>query len=251
MSSYDLFARLYDLEHEHFTEDVGLFRNFAARCDGPVLELGCGTGRVSIALAKAGSDVTGVDDSTAMLALAQSHAVDAELPARIRFGLCDVRSLEVEERFALAIYPLNGFLHLLTVKDQLSALRGVYQALLPGGLFIVDLPNPHTVFSPDVDGQLVLRRRFQSPDGPSISSFTSTQTDMANQIQHLTLIYDSVDGDGIVHRSTVEMDLRFVYRYEMVGLLRQVGFKVDALYGTYDLDPYETDSPLMLFVAHR
>ena len=70
-------------------------------------------------------------------------------------------------------------------------------------------------------------------------------------MQHLTLLYDQESKDGIVQRSTVETDLRFVYRYEMVGLLHQAGFEVDAVYGTYDLDPYEADSHLMLFVAFR
>jgi hypothetical protein len=59
-----------------------------------------------------------------------------------------------------------------------------------------------------------------------------------------------VGQDGAMRRTAVEMDLRFAYRYEMAQLLRQVGFDVDAIYGSYDLEPYESDSPIMLFVAH-
>jgi hypothetical protein len=163
----------------------------------------------------------------------------------------DVRTLDWAARFALAFYPLNGFLHLTTVADQLTALRAIHRALLPGGFLLVDLPNPHTVFSPAADGQLYVRRHFLSAQGQAITSLISTQTDPAEQIQQVTLVYDETGAEGIVRRTTVEMELRFVYRYEMVGLLCQTGFEVDSVYGSYDLDPYEGDSPIMFFVAHK
>jgi hypothetical protein len=67
----------------------------------------------------------------------------------------------------------------------------------------------------------------------------------------MTLFYDTVRcQDGVVRRTAAEMELRFVYRYEMASLLEQAGFEVDAVHGSYDLDPYESDSPIMLFVAY-
>jgi SAM-dependent methyltransferase len=251
MSTYDAFARFYDLEHHKFDQDLDLYLHFASRCDGPVLELGCGSGRVSLALASAGFDVTGIDHSAAMLALARARAADVGLGDLIQLEQIDVRSIVWDERFALAIYPLNGFLHLPTEEDQHLALRNVHRALLPGGFLLVDLPNPHVVFTPDADGQLYLRKHFQSPEGNTISSCAVTQTDLANQVQELTLVYDEVDQDGLVHRTTVETRLRFVYRYEMTGLLREAGFKIDAVYGTYDLDPYQASSDVMFFVAFK
>ena len=256
MSSYDLFAPLYDLEHADVSDDVGMYLNFAARCDGPVLELGCGSGRVTIALAKAGFDVTGIDDSTAMLALAREHAADAGVADRVWLEQCDVRRFataerpQVAQRFALAIYPLNGFLHLTSGEDQRMALGNIRQALLPGGLLVVDLPNPHATLVPGLDGQMIIRRQFRSPEGHTWLSMTSTQTDLAAQVQHLLLAYERVDDEGIVHRITAQMDLRFVYRYEMEYLLNQTGFKLDDVYGNHDLDPYEADSPNMVFVAY-
>jgi SAM-dependent methyltransferase len=246
MSDYDQFARLYDLEHRDFTDDLELYRNFAQRCDGPVLELGCGSGRVCLALARSGFDVTGVDTSAEMLSLARAHAAASGLSERLNLEQADVRSLAFEGQFALAILALNGYLHLLAVEDQVAALACAYRALLPGGMLIVDLPNPHVAFSPDTDGEFLLRRRFSSPEGHSIASYTLSRTDLAGQRQHLTLRYDER-----FHRTTVEIDLRFVYRYEMEALLRQAGFEVDAVYGSYDLDAYETDSDVMVFVAYR
>ena len=190
MNEYDQFARWYDLEHQGFRDDALLYENLALRCDGPVLELGCGSGRVCLALAEAGFQVTGVDSSKEMLALASRRAREQGLLQRVRLEQVDVRSMAFCSQFALALYPLNGFLHLLTVEDQLAALRNAYQALLPGGVLVVDLPNPHVVFSTQSDGQVLLRRQFRTAQGGAAASYTITQTDLVEQRQALTLLYD-------------------------------------------------------------
>ena len=251
MNEYDQFARWYDLEHQGFRDDALLYENLALRCDGPVLELGCGSGRVCLALAEAGFQVTGVDSSKEMLALASRRAREQSLLQRVQFEQVDVRSMAFCPQFALALYPLNGFLHLLTVEDQLAALHNAYQALLPGGVLVVDLPNPHVVFSTQSDGQVLLRRQFRTAQGGAAASYAITQTDLVEQRQALTLLYEEVDDEGVVHRTTVHTDLRFVYRFEMAHLLERAGLALDAVYGSYGLDPYEPDSDLMLFVAYR
>jgi SAM-dependent methyltransferase len=251
MSDYDLFAHLYDLEHRDFDEDLDLYLNFAARCEGSVLELGCGTGRVALALAQAGLDVVGIDESASMLELARVRVAEAGLGERVQLHHLDVLEMTWPARFALAVWPLNGFLHLSDRAAQARALRTVHRALLPGGFLIVDLPNPHVAMNPLSDDHLVMRRTIRTPQGEVVTSLVSTRTDLASQVQQLTLLYDSVGcQDGLVRRTAAEMDLRFAYRYEMSGLLEQAGFAVDAVHGSYDLDPYESDSPIMLFVAH-
>jgi len=251
MSEYDLFARLCDLEHKHLTNDIELYLGYARRCDGTILELGCGSGRVALALARDGLDVVGVDNSQAMLDLARQRARQAGLTGRARFVLGDIRTLEYQDEFAAAFCPLNGFLHLSTSEDQLAALRSAYRALLAGGILILDLPNPHTAFSPDTDDRLYVRSAFETPEGGRVWSLTLSRTDLAEQVQRLTLFYDLLGPDKAVRRTAVEMELRFVYRYEMEALLREAGFALDAVLGSYDMDPYETDSEIMLFVAHK
>jgi hypothetical protein len=162
----------------------------------------------------------------------------------------DVRSFQSERRFSLVIFALNGFLHLTSTADQVAVLRNVHRALLPGGFLIIDVPNPHESFTPDADGCLVLRRRFHSEEGNLVTCVVSTRTDLATQMQEMTLLYDEVGAGGVVQRTAVEMELRFVYCYEMMALLRQAEFKVDAVYGSHDLEPYESDSETMLFVAY-
>ena len=114
--------------------------------------------------------------------------------------------------------------------------------------------------SPDSEYDIVeIINALKKPDWKGVKGegnhdlvlFFGIRTDLANQVQEMTLFYDTVGyQDGVVRRTVAEMDLRFVYRYEMVGLLEQAGFEVDAVHGSYDLDPYESDSGIMLFVAH-
>lgn len=251
MNEYDQFARLYDLEHRDFHDDIPLYHNLAMRCDGPVLELGCGSGRVCLSLAEAGFEVTGVDSSKEMLALASRRAKERGLLDRLRLEQVDVRHMAFAAQFALVLFPLNGFMHLLTVDDQQAALRNACRVLLPGGILVTDLSNPHVIVNPQSDGQLLLRRRFRGTQGNVAVSYAIAQTDLAEQRQQVTLLYEEIDEQGLVHRTTVDTVLRFVYRFEMAHLLERAGLAVDAVYGSYDLDPYEDGSDLMLFAAYR
>jgi SAM-dependent methyltransferase len=251
MNEYDQFARLYDLEHRDIRDDIPLYHNLAMRCDGPVLELGCGSGRVCLSLAEAGFQVTGVDSSKEMLALASRRAEARGLLDRVRLEQIDARHMTFSAQFALVLFPLNGFMHLLTVDDQQAALHNACRALMPGGILVIDLSNPHVIVNPQSDGQLLLRRRFHGAQGSAAVSYAITQTDLAEQRQYVTLLYEEVDGQGLVRRTTVDTVLRFVYRFEMVHLLERAGFALDAVYGSYDLDPYEVDGDLMLCIAYR
>jgi SAM-dependent methyltransferase len=251
MNEYDQFARLYDLEHRDFRDDIPLYHNLAMRCDGPVLELGCGSGRVCLSLAEAGFQVTGVDSSKEMLALASRRAEERGLLDRVRLEQVDVRRMAFPAPFALILFPLNGFMHLLTVDDQQAALNNACRALLPGGILVIDLSNPHVIVNPQSDGQLLLRRRFRGAQGNAAASYAVAQTDLAEQRQRVTLLYEETDSQGLVRRTTVDTVLRFVYRFEMAHLLERAGLAVDAVYGSYDLDPYEAGSDLMLFVGYR
>lgn len=251
MSEFDRFARYYDADYSDVTDDIAFYLELARRCDDPIIELMCGSGRLLLPLARAGHRLTGVDISPTMLALAQAKLADASLSERVTLVEGDICASAPAGAFGLAIVGLNSFMHLTTTADQRAALGHIHMALATGGLLVLDLFNPDLRTLADAAGQLVLEKRFLLNDGTTVHKFVTQQTDTAAQLSQITFIYDELDADGRVRRSTLPFTMRWLYRYELEHLLVRTGFELTALYGSYELDAYSSDSELMLAVARR
>lgn len=247
---------LYDLDCGEFADDLLFYENLARRGDGPVLELGTGTGRAAIPLARAGFDVWGIDSSEAMLDRARSKAGDAENP---HFISGDMRDFQLDRTFDLIFAGLGAFHHLLTSGDQLACLRCVANHLSPDGLFVCDLrPLLHEDWEAGESAPLLHDWTRSHPrTGETVTKLRSVHADTALQIKRTTLIYDISPADGAVRRGTgggmrritAEVDVRFTTRYEMKELLQHAGLTLDGIYGDFDLSPYDNDSEYMITVA--
>ena len=133
---YDRLAQYYDWEHREFDEDLPLYLGYARSVSSPVLDVGCGTGRVALALAEAGHFVVGIDSSPAMLTLARARLGSSAAGGRVRLVGSDVRTLALRSRFGMAVVALGSFHHLLTGEDQRRALGRLADHLQPvGGYF--------------------------------------------------------------------------------------------------------------------
>jgi len=250
MKGYDQIARFYDLEHDELTEDLLMYENFARRCGSPVLELGCGSGRVALHLARAGFEVTGLDASPGMLALARGKLARARLEERVRLLEADLRDFTLEGRFAMATLAINTFMHFLTIADQVRALTNARRRLKPGGLLVIDLPRADRSLLLETGEHLTVSQVLTDPEaGLPILKLVAATVDLATQTQHLTLAYDETGEGGAVHRTTASFKVHYFFRYEMALLLDKAGFDVEAVYGSYALDPFEDDSERMIFVA--
>lgn len=252
MADFDRFARFYDLDYESFQEDVAMYLGFAEHTGGPLLELGCGTGRLLAPLAEAGYDVTGVDLSAEMLAIARSKLEMEGLSGRARLVQADMREVRLEQRYRLAFIAINSFMHLTTAEDQLAALRAWHAALLPGGLLLIDLYNPNPQRLLEADGRVELQRCWFDPQtGATVMKYFSRTLDDARQIQDVLFIYDEVFPDGTLRRTLAPFQARYLYRFEGELLLDKAGFTPEQVYGSYDLDPFSSESERMIFVARR
>jgi len=250
MDSYGNMVRFYEMEHEMFLEDVALYRGFADRCGGPLLDLGCGTGRLLIALAQAGFEVVGIDCSAPMLAYARQKLASLvpEVASNITLVQADMRDVCLQAKFSLIFIALNTFAHLLSQRDQQRMLAAAARYLSGEGRLIIDLGNP--ILLPALPEPLTLHFRWKDRRrGETILKFTSTHFDPGTQMEELVLIYDVIDAAGRVTRSVHPFTLRHTYRCEMELLLEQAGLRVDACYGSYELDPYNAQSERMIFVA--
>ncbi|MDE3074527.1 MAG: class I SAM-dependent methyltransferase [Chloroflexota bacterium] len=244
-SGYDLLARYYELEYRDYDLDIDFYCQLIRRTGGPFLDLGCGTGRVALAVAAiTGCEAVGIDSSEAMLSIGRGKT-----RKNVQLLAGDMRTFELRRAFPLIAVTLNSFMHLIRMDDQLSALRRVAAHLAAGGSFVISTINPYSVSLQDTESKLI--HEFTLPDvqaGSQVTKLSAREVDTAAQVEHVTFFYDELK-DGTVSRTVAELDFRYTYRYELRLLLEQAGLTVVREYGSYDLEPYELTSPALIMVA--
>ena len=253
-SIYDPWADVYDSVYSYVRDDIPFYVEEALASGGPVLELGCGTGRVTIPIAAAGVDITGVDSSPAMLAVARRKAAVLPKAEAPRLVEGDMRALDLDgRRFGLVIIPFRGFLALMTVEDQMSTLSSITSLLAPEGRLVFD------VFVPDLD-MLVQEgdtpyhlRDVVAPDtGRRLVLWHQSAYDNHAQVIDARIIVEELDETGTVERRYYrDFQLRYAHRWELHHLLVSSGYRVDDLYGDFERTPFDEDSADMVWVATR
>jgi len=245
-------ARFFDADYAGYLEDLPVLLGYAQRTGSPLLELGCGAGRVLIPLAQAGYRVTGVDLSPEMLRLARAKAESAGVTDRVTLIQGDYCDAPLGGPYRLAFAVMNTFLHLTTQADQLRALRHWREHLAPGGLLLIDVFHPDVGQLATLDGRLEWDKSWTDPEtGVTVMKWVTRVVDLAEQTLHVTLIYDEVAADGSLRRTLVPYDARYLWRFEAELLLDKAGFVLEALYGGWDTGPFEGNSDRMILVARR
>ena len=247
---YAIDARYYDAIHGDFNEDTGLWLSFAGRTDRPVLEVGCGTGRIALELARAGYAVTGIDPSPAMLDIARGKAETDALDVTFIEGWPLDLNLE-REHYGLVLLPLDVFLYCEDGEMQLATLHRLGEALVFNGLLAIDLPGPALGLEPDLNGQPVLVYSGETTDGEPFDCYHLHEDDLALQARHLRVTYETTGEDGVVRRRVSEHLLRYVYRFELEYLLDRAGLQLADVYGDYNLGPLTNASERMVAIARR
>ncbi len=252
MADFDRLARFYDSEYGEFDADVPMYQAFAERTGSPVLELACGTGRILLPLAKAGIHITGLDISRAMLEIARQKVAMAGVDDRVRLLQADMRDFALDQQFHMAFCAINSFMHLETQADQLAALRCWRRHLRPGGLLILDLFPPDPEELANDDGRLIVQRIWKEPDtGATMIKQYTRQVNLAEQTLHVHFLYDEILPDGTTCRTIVPFVMRYLGRFEAELLLDKAGYLVEAVYGSWGLDTFESGSERMILVARR
>lgn len=248
MNDYTTFAAWYDLFYADLDDDFEMYFGFAERTTGPILEIGSGTGRVALALASEGHPVVGLEPSDAMRALAQRKAEQAQLTDRVKFVPGDMRRFQIEQRFGLIIAPLNTFLHNLTADDQLATLACCKKQLRPGGLLVLDCFNPDPAHATDDHVMSLHRARIDAATGAASVLYVARTVDWGQQLQEDIYLAEQTTADN-TRRLAFTTNFRFIFRHEMALLLKQGGFEVKDIYGSYQLDPFESGSDQLIVVA--
>jgi SAM-dependent methyltransferase len=238
------------------------FYAYAAKEFGDlVLELGCGSGRMTLAIAQAGSKIAGLDLSQKMLARAETKL--AALPEDVRGGVSltqgNMTNFELKTlfphklilKFPLVIIPFRPFQHLLETQQQLDCLKCVRNQMEAGGHSIVDF------FQTDArrmhDPEFLIERKaaeFEMSGGRKVVlTERVTAFHRAQQRNDVEMIYNVMHPDGRQERLVMAFRFRYFFRYEVEHLLARCGFRVQETFGDFARSPLRDNSPEMIFVA--
>ncbi|MGH7466784.1 MAG: class I SAM-dependent methyltransferase [Longimicrobiales bacterium] len=254
---YQHIADLYD----HVTlyaqrRDIEFYVDAARAVGGPVLEVGCGTGRVLLPTARAGIEITGLDASPHMLEECRTRLQQesAEVRARVRLVQADMRDFQLEQRFRLVTIPFRPFQHLARVADQIACLHSLHRHLVPDGKLVFDLFNPwlEALVRDDLGQEVGTEPEFVTSNGRRvIRSHRTIARDLANQVNQVELIYDITHPDGRRERVVHAFAMRYLFRFEIEHLLQRCGFQVEQIDADYEGAPYGSKYPGDLVVQAR
>lgn len=250
---YDAIARFYDAENLEMTDDLPLYSDLAEIYGGPILDVGCGTGRVMLHLAQEGYECIGVDTSPEMLERGKRKA-EALLGTanQVQFLHGDIAEHKASTPYKMILLPYHTFMHFQDQAEQLRVLHQLSLNLADDGVIVFDLPNAGETFSTQDDHAIALERTFIDPEtGHVIMQQSVSVLDRVTQKLHITWIYDEILSDGTVRRTMAPLELCYVFFNEMNLLLSANGLKCVEVYGSYDQEPFMDGSPRMIIVAQK
>lgn len=246
-------ADFYDLDTRFLPgTDLEFYKELLEIQGAPVLELACGTGRVSIPLAESGASVWALDMSPAMLSILKRKraALSWKVRRRLHPVQRDMARFRFLRRFTLIIIPFRGFQALVDRRRIETCLHHVKRSLAPGGLFVLDL------FAPRLGAALSecatderIDWVYERPETGELITRTSRRrgVDTERRILHTEVAYYIETADGARLRRSDEFLLRYYQRWEIEALLCAAGFEIIAEYGGYDKRPIQAGSD-MVFV---
>jgi SAM-dependent methyltransferase len=231
MSEYDAFAADYDVWAAEMTDDVGWYVDLAREAQEPIVELGVGSGRVAIPIARdTGRRVIGIDRSPAMLAIARERGEG--LPLDLREG--DMRAFALDEPVELVICPFRALQHLPTWADKRRVFERAAAALRPGGRFAWNVFAFSPFIAARIEGERTTREGGRWQVIRNVPAF--------NRI-------DITRGRGDDTHGVVQ--LWWGTKSEWDGLLDVAGLEVEALYGGFHREPFGDESLEYVYVARK
>lgn len=248
MISAETRARIFDAQYHTFDDDLPFWELLAEQTGGPILEMGCGTGRLVIALAQKGYRVLGLDQDEAMLSLAKQN-ISKDIKPRVDWILGDLANFHLDEPVQLAIGALNTFAY-LDDSAFCAALRSAKASLAVDGLITLDLPS----FDPDpggtVEQDLPLDSFFEPVKGTSIELSARVNDQDAERVV-VDWLYDELLPDGKVIRH--EWEQVFYQRNEekVRKLVQNSGLSLRSLHGGYNFEPCHPEAERLLVVLEK
>ena len=248
---YTTVARFYDSENADKTDDLDMYSRLAAERPGEILDVGCGTGRVLLHLAREGRRVYGIDNDRAMLDRLDAKLEQApQLRGLVSYVRGDILTYQWDRNFGLILLTYNALMHFHEQDDQIALLKKLRACMTAGGRLIIDLPNAGPAFAAEDSDAVTFERSFLDAEtGHLVMLQSVTLLDRATQMLTVEWLYDEIDGSGQVSRLIAPHRLRYFFLPELRLLLERAGFAVSAVFGDTESSPYDADSERMIVHA--
>lgn len=222
-------AQFYDLWHQEIDpQELAFYAQHAQQAHGPILELGCGTGRLLLPLRSAGYAIEGLDCSPEMLELCAQKAAQQKLAVTLHHQL--IQSMQLNKQYALIFSALETFQHITAHDEIIAALRAIYDHLQDGGTFVTYLSLPWLYAPENVNEWRTINRA--AADNITYTLHEKSIHDPIAQIYHH--LYRIKENDEII--ADYQTDIRWYSRYEFEMLLQQVGFTEISMQSGYTGD---------------
>jgi SAM-dependent methyltransferase len=250
----------YDREHLGDEEDIGFYlslnRRFAPR---KVLELGCGTGRITLPLAQLGFDVVGLDNQPEMLQKAEERRLltSSEIRQRLHFIEGDMRKWSAPSAFDLILIPASSISHVLDLEDQLAIWKTCYDNLRPDGRLLVEITMPNmasfadsytvpsrTLVEIDIDN-------VNESDGTRLIRRKTTRYLRHEQRAQIRFMYEKYQNGRGVESFVDDFESHVFFPRELRLLFIHTGYEVEETLGDYRGRSLMEDSPVMIMIGRR
>jgi methylase of polypeptide subunit release factors len=246
-TTYRQAAKFYDLFGSK--NDLKFYTELALQSGEKALELGVGTGRVAISLAKAGITVVGIDNSVHMLKVAKEKlAKENEAVKRhVVLKKGDMKNFELKQPFPFIYIPASTFDHNITAEEQKQTLGCISKHLEKNGTFAFDLEQV-TSYKPKTSWWI---DRREISDGKMIVRSIFTRRDLIKHICSLDIFYDVYRNGKLLERYHEYGEVAIISKDEIVELLQKTGFKVESIYGDFDKSKYQENSTRIVLVTRK
>lgn len=254
-------ARFYDLDpRELLKADIPFYLKYAAKIGGDILELACGTGRITIPLAEAGHNVWGLEFSEPMLEQFKKKMthLSKKTSAKIQLIQGDMSHFKIPRKlaFSLVILPCRSFQLLYEEEKEISCLQSIYAHLAKNGYFIIDIGN--FVPNKEKEGQWVSDEEFfdwENSDPETGCKIQRThirkEIDTARQIIYPQKTYRITTADGVIEKIIKRSPWKYFFEDQVRNLLVANGFKIVEEMGYYDGRPITDKNPEFLFICQK
>jgi SAM-dependent methyltransferase len=238
-------GRHYDRLFPDAVQDLPFWIDQAKKLGDPILELACGTGRISITLAQGGFAVTGIDNSQAMLSEARSKS--AEQNIQVEWVMGDMRHFDLGRTFPLIILPGNALCHLLDLRDFEACMGCVRNHLAHDGKFVIDVFVPKMELLINRPGERSPFSEYDDPDGRGRIVVTESYVyEPDTQIKRIKTFHAFPGQDQEVEG---ELNMRMYFPQELDALTKYNGFAIEKKFGDYDRTPFTAQSEKQIIIC--